>query len=82
LPDRATEAAGPVEDRLAINDLVRPFARFRERGTQLRHMICDLAVAINGEGAQATYYLLVRLRVGWTSGKGRLGLLRSPPWLT
>jgi SnoaL-like domain len=36
----------------------RRFARFRERGSQLRHFISNLAVQVDGDTARATCYLL------------------------
>jgi hypothetical protein len=65
-------AVGSHAGEAALREFARRFARFRGRGPQLRHMISNLAAAIDGERAQATCYLLVRLRGGWTSEKGRL----------
>jgi uncharacterized protein (TIGR02246 family) len=42
----------------AIRAFAERFARFRERGSQLRHFISNLAVQVDGETARATCYLL------------------------
>ena len=105
-------ATGPIEDRLAINDLfvryttaldkgdvetivdcftsdgsldspavgrhaghaairgfAERFARFNDRGSQLRHVISNLAVEFDGNRARATCYLLNILS---RDGKSRL----------
>ena len=42
----------------AIRGFAERFARFRERGSQLRHFISNLAVQVDGNTARATCYLL------------------------
>jgi uncharacterized protein (TIGR02246 family) len=42
----------------AIRGFAERFARFRERGSQLRHFISNLAVQVDGDTARATCYLL------------------------
>ena len=42
----------------AIRAFAERFARFRERGSQLRHFISNLAVQVDGDTARATCYLL------------------------
>ena len=42
----------------AIRAFAERFARFRERGSQLRHFISNLAVQVDGDSARATCYLL------------------------
>jgi uncharacterized protein (TIGR02246 family) len=42
----------------AIRAFAERFARFRERGSQLRHFISNLAVQVDGDAARATCYLL------------------------
>ncbi|MBV9861353.1 MAG: nuclear transport factor 2 family protein [Alphaproteobacteria bacterium] len=49
---------GTYSGRQGIRDFALRFARFRERGAQLRHVISNLAVRIEGDTAQATCYLL------------------------
>jgi uncharacterized protein (TIGR02246 family) len=44
--------------RPAIRAFAERFARFRERGAQLRHFISNLAVQVDGDTARATCYLL------------------------
>ncbi len=55
----------PVVGRYAGHDAIREFgrryARFHESGAQLRHVISNLAVTIDGERATATCYLLTAL---------------------
>jgi uncharacterized protein (TIGR02246 family) len=45
----------------AIREFARRFARFHEGGAQLRHVISNLAVTLDGERATATCYLLTTL---------------------
>src|SRR5260370_30143205 len=49
---------GTYSGRPAIREFARRFARFRERGSQLRHVISNLAVQLDGDRASATCYLL------------------------
>ena len=42
----------------AIRAFAERFARFRERGSQLRHFISNPAVQVDGNTARATCYLL------------------------
>lgn len=52
-------AIGTIAGHAAIREFARRFAAMREGGTQFRHMISNFAVAISGETAHATCYLLV-----------------------
>jgi uncharacterized protein (TIGR02246 family) len=49
---------GSYSGREGIREFAVRFARFRERGSQLRHVISNLAVQLDGERASATCYLL------------------------
>jgi uncharacterized protein (TIGR02246 family) len=49
---------GTYSGRPAIREFARRFARFRENGAQLRHVISNLAVEIDGDRGTATCYLL------------------------
>jgi uncharacterized protein (TIGR02246 family) len=51
-------AVGIHSGRAAIRAFAERFARFREAGSQLRHMITNLAVETDGDEARATCYLL------------------------
>ena len=51
-------AVGQHSGHTAIRAFAERFARFHERGAQLRHVISNLAVAIDGDHARATCYLL------------------------
>ena len=51
-------AVGVYSGRAGIREFAERFARFRERGSQLRHFISNLAVQVNGDEARATCYLL------------------------
>jgi uncharacterized protein (TIGR02246 family) len=51
-------AVGIYSGRQGIREFAERFARFRERGSQLRHFISNLAVQVNGDQAHATCYLL------------------------
>jgi uncharacterized protein (TIGR02246 family) len=51
-------AVGVYAGRQGIREFAERFARFRERGSQLRHFISNLAVQVNGDQAHATCYLL------------------------
>ena len=54
----ASPAVGRHSGHAAIRAFAERFARFHERGAQLRHVISNLAVAIDGDHARATCYLL------------------------
>ena len=62
-------AVGRYAGRPAIREFARRFARFRERGAQLRHVISNLRIAVDGDRASAQCYLLVYLTRG---GQSRL----------
>ena len=47
-----------IPGRQGIRDFAVRFARFHERGSQLRHFISNLAVQVDGDRARATCYLL------------------------
>jgi uncharacterized protein (TIGR02246 family) len=49
---------GTYSGRAAIREFAVRFARFREGGSQLRHVISNLAVKLDGNQATATCYLL------------------------
>jgi uncharacterized protein (TIGR02246 family) len=49
---------GIYAGRAAIREFAERFARFHERGSQLRHFISNLAVQVDGDEARATCYLL------------------------
>lgn len=51
-------AVGVYSGRQGIRDFAARFARFHERGAQLRHFISNLAVQVEGDRARATCYLL------------------------
>ncbi len=51
-------AVGTYSGRDGIRAFAERFARFRERGSQLRHFISNLAVRVEGDEAHATCYLL------------------------
>jgi uncharacterized protein (TIGR02246 family) len=51
-------AVGVYAGREGIREFAQRFARFHERGSQLRHFISNLAVQMGGEEARATCYLL------------------------
>jgi uncharacterized protein (TIGR02246 family) len=51
-------AVGRHSGHAAIRALAERFARFHEHGAQLRHVITNLAVEIDGDHARATCYLL------------------------
>lgn len=49
---------GTYAGREAIREFARRFARFREGGAQLRHVISNLVVTLDGDRAKASCYLL------------------------
>ena len=49
---------GSYAGRAAIRDFARRFARLRESGTQLRHMVSNFQIAVDGDRAHATCYLI------------------------
>ena len=49
---------GTYSGRSAIREFAIRFARFREGGSQLRHVISNLAVKLDGNQATAACYLL------------------------
>ena len=51
-------AVGVYAGRAGIREFAERFAKFRERGSQLRHFISNLAVQVDGDTASATCYLL------------------------
>ena len=62
-------AVGSHAGHAAIRGFAERFARFNQRGSQLRHVISNLAVEIDGNRAKATCYLLNILT---RDGKSRL----------
>jgi uncharacterized protein (TIGR02246 family) len=59
-PDGALDspAVGRHSGHAAIRAFAERFARFHERGAQLRHVISNLMVEIDGDHARANCYLL------------------------
>jgi uncharacterized protein (TIGR02246 family) len=51
-------AVGVYSGHQGIREFAERFARFRERGSQLRHFISNLAVQVDADTARATCYLL------------------------
>ena len=80
-------ALGIRRGRTAIHDFATRFAGLRARGSQLRHVLSNLAVQLNGDHAQATCYLLtVPTREGQSvlrpPGRYECQLVRTPAgWL-
>jgi uncharacterized protein (TIGR02246 family) len=62
-------AVGAHAGRPAIRAFAERFARFRASGSQLRHVISNLMMQVNGDHAHATCYLTVFLT---RDGKSRL----------
>lgn len=54
-------AIGELAGRAAITEFAHRFARFQAGGSQLRHVISNLAMSVEGDQAQATCYLTVFL---------------------
>jgi uncharacterized protein (TIGR02246 family) len=59
-PDASLDspAVGQHSGHVAIRAFAERFARFHEGGAQLRHVISNLAVEIDGDRARASCYLL------------------------
>ena len=68
-------AVGRHAGHAAIRAFAERFARFHERGAQLRHVISNLAVEIDCDHARATCYLLNVL-----TRNGQSELLAQPRW--
>lgn len=62
-------AVGKYAGRAAIREFARRFARFRERGSQLRHVISNLRAEVDGDRGSAKCYLVVFLT---RDGKSRM----------
>jgi uncharacterized protein (TIGR02246 family) len=62
-------AVGKYAGRDAIREFATRFARFRQNGSQLRHVISNLRAAVDGDRASAQCYLLVFVT---RDGKSRL----------
>ncbi len=58
---------GVYQGRDGIRAFATRFARLRESGTQLRHVLSNLAVHLDGDRAHATCYLLTVLTRGGNS---------------
>jgi hypothetical protein len=54
-------AVGEYAGRVAIRAFARRFAAFRQKGSQLRHVISNLVVQVDGDRANASCYLIVFL---------------------
>jgi len=54
-------AVGKYAGHGAIREFASRFARFRERGSQMRHVISNLVVTASGDTASARCYLVVFL---------------------
>lgn len=54
-------AVGAHAGRAAIRAFAERFARFRANGSQLRHVISNLVIQVDGDRAHATCYLIVFL---------------------
>jgi len=67
-------AVGKCAGRPAIREFARRFARFRENGSQLRHVISNLRIDVDGDRAHALCYLIVFLTREGTSR------LLAPGW--
>ena len=48
-------AVGEHKGRPAIREFARRFARFRERGSQLRHVISNLRIEVHGDCGASNY---------------------------
>ena len=60
-------AVGEKKGRAAIREFAQRFARFRERGSQLRHVISNFRIDVDGDRAAAKCYLVVFLTRDGTS---------------
>jgi len=54
-------AVGAHSGRAAIRAFAERFARFRQNGSQLRHVLSNLVMQVDGDQAHATCYLTVFL---------------------
>jgi uncharacterized protein (TIGR02246 family) len=54
-------AVGEHTGRAAITAFARRFAQFQANGSQLRHVISNLMMSVDGDRAHATCYLIVFL---------------------
>jgi ketosteroid isomerase-like protein len=54
-------AIGRITGQAAIRDFAARFAALRAGGTQFRHFVTNIAVALDGDRARATAYLLVAI---------------------
>ncbi|MBS0641797.1 MAG: nuclear transport factor 2 family protein [Acetobacteraceae bacterium] len=62
-------AVGEHSGKAAITAFAERFARFQQNGSQLRHVISNLRMTIDGDTAHATCYLTVLLT---RNGKSQL----------
>jgi 3-phenylpropionate/cinnamic acid dioxygenase small subunit len=62
-------AVGKYTGRPAIREFAARFARFRERGSQMRHVISNLRIEVDGDRGSAKCYLVVFLT---RDGKSRM----------
>jgi uncharacterized protein (TIGR02246 family) len=60
-------AVGEHTGRAAITAFAHRFARFQAGGSQLRHVVSNLIMSVDGDRAQATCYLTVFLTKNGTS---------------
>ena len=58
---------GRYAGRAAIREFAERYARFRQSGAQLRHFVSNFAVAVEGDRAAVTCYLLITLTRGGAS---------------
>ena len=58
---------GVCTDHDGIREFAARFARLRENGTQLRHVLSNLAVKLDGDRAHATCYLVTVMTRGGES---------------
>lgn len=60
-------AVGKRSGHPGIREFARRFAQFRERGSQLRHVISNLRIEVDGDRGSAKCYLVVFLTRDGTS---------------